>query len=96
MKIYVTESIFRDYFQKIRPTQFSYEGLGALYKYLEEIDNSDGIESDFDVVGICCTYSEYDNLAELKKDYKVYSIEELQRHTEVIMIDDESFIIRQY
>ena len=36
MKTTVYLNEFRDAFQKIRPDNFSYEGLGALFEYLEE------------------------------------------------------------
>jgi hypothetical protein len=58
MKTTVYFSEFCDYFHKIRPDNFSYQGLRILFDYLEEIDNSCGIESELDVIGICCEFSE--------------------------------------
>jgi hypothetical protein len=37
-----------------RKDQFSYEGLGLLFDYLEEIDP----DYDLDVIALCCDYSE--------------------------------------
>lgn len=45
---------FRDAFQSIRPDNFSYEGLEALYDYLEEIDS----ELELDVIALCCDFSQ--------------------------------------
>lgn len=48
-------SQFRDEFRQCgRHTQFSYEALGLLFDYLEEIDP----DYDLDVIAICCEYSE--------------------------------------
>jgi hypothetical protein len=58
MKTTVYFSEFCDYFHKIRPDNFSYQGLRVLFDYLEEIDESCGIESELDVIGICCEFSE--------------------------------------
>lgn len=37
-----------------RADQFSYEGLGALFEYIEEVDP----DFDLDVIALCCVYSE--------------------------------------
>ena len=48
-------SQFRDEFHRAgRKDQFSYEGLGLLFDYLEEIDP----DYDLDVIALCCDYSE--------------------------------------
>ena len=49
-------SEFRDAFKACgRQEQFSYEGLGALFDFLEEFDGG-GYE--LDVIALCCEYSE--------------------------------------
>jgi hypothetical protein len=58
MKTTVYFSEFCDYFRKIRPDNFSYQGLRVLFDYLEEIENSCGEELELDVIGICCEFSE--------------------------------------
>jgi len=58
MKTTVYFSEFCDYFHKIRPDNFSYQGLRILFDYFEEIDDSCGVESELDVIGICCEFSE--------------------------------------
>lgn len=60
MKTTVYFSEFCDYFHKIRPDNFSYEGLRVLFDHLEEIDNSCGEESELDVIGLCCDFAESD------------------------------------
>jgi len=41
-----------------RENQFSYEGLGVLFDWFEEMDNSTGTESELDVIAICCEFTE--------------------------------------
>ena len=56
MKTTVYFSEFCDYFHKIRPDNFSYQGLRVLYDYLEDIDS----DFELDVIGLCCDFSESD------------------------------------
>jgi hypothetical protein len=52
-------SQFRDEFRQCgRADQFSYEALGLLFDYLEDIDP----DYDLDVIALCCEYSENDPL----------------------------------
>jgi hypothetical protein len=51
----INVSDFRDAFRAYgRREQFSYEGLGALFEYLEESDP----DYELDVIALCCDYSE--------------------------------------
>lgn len=57
-----TAGQFRDEFRQAgRGDQFSYEALGLLFEYFEDIDP----DMDLDVVAICCDYSEecYEGIA---------------------------------
>lgn len=100
MKQYVTRWNFRDAFlgSDTYKNNFSYDGLTALFNYLEELEEDTGEEMEFDVVSICCTYSEYENLEEFQECYsdEYESIEKLEEYTTVIMIDDESFIVEDF
>ena len=72
---------------------FSYEGLDAMYDYFDEIE-----EYELDMVGICCNYSEYENLAEIQEQYpNIETVEDLRELTEVIEIPNtERLIIAGY
>ena len=98
MKMYVSETKFVDSFMAIRPENFSYDGLKALFDYLEQLEDDIGEELEFDVIGLCCDYSEYKNLKEFQNDYgeEFESIEDIEDVTTVIRIDDESFIIQVF
>ena len=52
-----------------RRSHFSRPALRALYEYLNEASNDYGLDIELDVVGMCCEWSEYKNLAELCEDY---------------------------
>lgn len=43
-----------------RKENFSYEGLGLLFDYLEELEADTGQELELDVIALCCEYSEDD------------------------------------
>ena len=96
----VTQSEFIDRFRQSeeRKNHFSYDGLIALFEWLEQYEEDTETEMELDVIAICCDFSEYDNLKDFQQDYsKDYeSIEEIENETLVIPIDDESFIIQQF
>lgn len=48
---------------------FSYEGLSALFDYLEEYEESCG-QIEFDMVAIACDYSEYPTAWEAMQEYQ--------------------------
>jgi hypothetical protein len=48
---------------------FSYDGLTALYEYLEEYEESTGEEMEFDMIALCCEYSEYTSAVEAVEQY---------------------------
>ena len=51
---------FRDAFAAIRPSSFTYEGLGALYDYLEELSEDTREDIELDVIALCYEFTEYD------------------------------------
>jgi hypothetical protein len=82
-----------------RKDTFSYEGKCALFDYLESIEEeSNPIE--LDIIGLCCEYAEYENLAEFQKDYNAEeypTIEAIRDKTQVIEIPESNgFIIQQF
>jgi len=95
---HISFTVFYDRFQDMRPYNFSYNGLRALYDYLLDYEDSTGQEIEFDVIALCCDYNEYEDLDEFKKDYgaEYETIEDIEQQTTVIRIDDESFIIQVF
>jgi len=81
-----------------REDQFSYEGKKALFDYLEELSEDIGEAIELDVIAICCDFTEYDSLEKFLDDYSVAigDINDIQNHTTVIQINNQSFIIQNF
>ena len=109
MKTNVSQYDFTEAFRAIRPDNFSYEGLKALFEWFEQLEDDMGQEIELDVIAICCDFTEYENLAEFQSDYgseDYPDMESIQDQTMVIQSDhytptygeqpDHSFIIQQF
>ncbi len=82
-----------------RADQFSPEGLRVLFDHLEEYEQETGQDIELDVIAICCDFVEYENFAEFKADYReldINSIKDIKNYTQVIPINNESFIIQVF
>jgi len=77
---------------------FSYEGLKALYDYLEQYEDDTGDQIELDVIALCCDYTEYEDLEAFQEDYgeDYQSIDEIGQATTVIMFAGTSFIIQNF
>jgi hypothetical protein len=61
----INVSGFRDAFRAYgRADNFSYEGLSALFNYLEEVDP----DFELDVIALCCDYAE-ETVAQIAENY---------------------------
>lgn len=89
MKQTINFSQFTDAFREIRPDNFSYDGLRALYDWFESLADDTGVELELDVIAICCDFSEYENIEAFQADYgeEYETIEDIERQTSVIPID---------
>ena len=97
MKQTINEFDFKNEFKKIRPDNFSYDGLTALYDYLIQYEEDCGTELEFDPIAYCCEFSEYENFKEVKQNYDIKSFKELEDNTTVLKIPNTSrFIIQNY
>jgi hypothetical protein len=71
MKTTVSVYDFRDAFQSMgRGKQFSYEGLGVLFDYFEQLEDDCGMEIELDPIAICCEYSELEPM-EIAEQYGI-------------------------
>ena len=103
MKEYVNKYTFRNRFRSSDnyANQFSTKGLDALFEYIEQVEDDIGEEFEFDMVGICCDYTEYENLEAFAYDYSDnkhtwlrVTMDRIREETVVIEIPDtERFII---
>ena len=102
MKQTVTEAQFIKDFQDVRPNNFSYQGLKTLFEWLEIYEDDTGQEIEFDLIALCCDFTEYDNLKEFQGEYgeDYRTAEDIENQTILIYNDylnlDKGFIIQQF
>lgn len=86
-------SQFRDEFRQCgRADQFSYEALGLLFDYLEDVDN----DYDLDVISLCCMYAE-ENPEGIAKNYG-FDLEGCETEADIAAavrayLENETFVI---
>jgi len=66
IKMTLNKDQFRFQMNQIRPDNFSYEGQGELFDYLDEMDS----ELEFDPIAICCDFSQC-SLDEFLDSFKI-------------------------
>ena len=76
---------FRDLFNQVRPQQFTYEALGELFEYYEELD--EGME--FDPVAICCEWSEVEQGSEEHRDA-------VEADAYILELDNGNALVQEY
>ena len=72
MKTRVSVYDFRNAFMQsdTYKNSFTYEGLAALFEYLEQYEEDTNEEIDFDMVALACEYSEYTSAWEAMEQYQ--------------------------
>ncbi len=95
MKQTVNFTAFRDSFEALRASRFTYEGLQALFEWLEDYENDTGEELELDVIGLCCDFTEYTSLDQFQLDYgdQYATLDDIQDETTVIEIGNGGFIV---
>ena len=89
--IYDFRAAFTDY---DRNNEFSYDGLNALFDWLSEMANDCTEPYELDVIALCCEFTEYSDLAEIKQAYNtINTIDDL--HDRTIAIEFDGGIIIQ-
>jgi len=89
--IYDFRAAFTDY---DRTAHFSYDGLNALFDWLSEMANDCTEPYELDVIALCCEFTEYSDLAEIKQSYDtINNIDDL--HDRTIAIEFDGGIIIQ-
>ena len=88
----VNRQAFHDAFNAMRPDNFTYAGLNALYDYFDDCQP----DTELDVIGICCDFCQYDTVEDACAAYDLKDREELEQYTVVIDCDDDSIIIANF
>jgi hypothetical protein len=89
----VKEPEFIQAMSEYRPGNFSYEGLKALYDFL---DNPMDDDLELDVADLAWKYTEYSNIAEFQEENgdQYQTLDDIERRTVVIPIDGyEGFLV---
>lgn len=89
----VNKYTFVDTMRAVRPENFSYNGLVALFEYLDDCSQEFDIE--FDPIAICCDYSEI-HLDDIERETGFETLDELENETFVIRVDDSTIIYQAF
>ena len=49
---------------------FTYEGLQALYTYIDDLSDDIGENIELDIIALCCDYSQFDSAMEAMEQYQ--------------------------
>ena len=84
-----------------RGDNFSYEGLKALYEWIEQLDDECGTETELDVVALWCEFTEYEDLEEFQGNYDADEYPDwgaISERTTLIPIEQgtDGFIIQDF
>lgn len=84
MKTTVSKQHFIDAFMTSNcySDNFSYEGLGILFDYLEQYEDACGVEIEFDLVAIACDFSE-SCVADIASDHGI-DIDDSMTNEEIV------------
>ena len=90
----ITKTKFINAFRtsETRQNQFSYDALVELYHYYDEL----GEDMNFDMVGICCEWTEYDTIKEALESYDLEDLEELENITTTFILDNGNVLLCNY
>ena len=78
-----------------RIEQFTYDGLDALFDWLEEYEESTGERVELDVIALCCDFSQT-LLKDLEDETGCKTLEELGDKTLVVYNDDETVLYQAF
>jgi len=90
MKKTIYKNEFIDTMIDIQPDNFSYDGLVALFDYLEEIEDNCGEEMEFNPIALCRDFTEYDILDWVREQFTDDEIDEV---IDLLVDDYEDFMV---
>ena len=95
---------FRRYEGRLKTSEthgnFTEEAIEVLFDYYDDLENYE-----LDVIGICCEWTQYDDIDEVKETYldtkqETYDsddvFEYLEDNTYHIVLDDDSILVREF
>lgn len=100
----VTQTSFENAFMAIRPDNFSYYALEALFDYYEDLEEATGEPIELDVIAICCEWIE-ETEEDVRANYSLYIddypvsddvLQFLQNRTDVTKLDNGNYLYSQF
>ena len=84
-----------------RKNQFSYDALQFLFEYIEAISDGSNRPWYFDMVAICCEWSEFSSLQEIAETYAIHGDEDairnyVENRTYMCEVNDHCFVLQQF
>lgn len=96
MKQTVNFSTFQTAFESIRPNNFTYEGLTALFDFIEQQENDCGVEQELDVIALCCDFME-STYQDVINDYDLsdeeFSNPDTMQQSVIDYLNDETIVV---
>lgn len=97
MKITLSLSQFLKNWPESREDQFTYEGKKGLFEFVEEYEEATGDEQEFDPIALCCDFTEYDSLEEVKANYNnIQTLEQLEEKTQVRVLENGHLLVQNF
>jgi hypothetical protein len=88
---------FHNAFNSMRPNNFTYEALDAIYDYIYEVASMTGDTYKLDFIALCCDWCEYASFEDLQKDYcNIDTLEELDDKTLVLGLDNGGLVLQTF
>jgi hypothetical protein len=88
---------FHNAFAAMRPDNFTYDALDALYFYYDDVSNDMDEPFELDVVAICCEWCEYASFEDLQSDYKgINDMDDLTDQAHVIELDNGGLVLQTF
>ena len=85
MKMTLTETSFIRAINELFPSRkhyYSYNGLQAIWRYIEQYEEDTGQETEFDYIEMCGIYDEFDSLKELEEQHNLKRLKSENRAIE--------------
>jgi hypothetical protein len=90
-----------------REDQFSHSALKAMYEYYEQLEEDCDTQIEFDMIALCCEWTEYTSALEAALEYgfgtvvddeslEEKALEWLQEQTQVIEFGDKGVLVAQF
>ena len=98
MKTSIYRWDFIDAFKNLRPNNFTYDGLNALWSWITEMEEESGEEYELNVIELCCEFTEYQDIEEINEVYSDYNFKTIDDITEytVVIISKSSIILGDF